>query len=322
MKIQVYIFLFILFSISSCEQYYIVDMPDLNPQFVINGTLEPGKPVDIIITRTKGVLEDINIDWVEIDGVSLAVNYDPVKDAVVRLTVDGQSSYLLTYRERIHNDVLLGAYFNDEIQIEAGRTYELEVSGSGLPTATSKVTVPLPISINSLKFRQGVPDPTFGNFAKQADFFIGFNDPIVRNFYEVQLHIKTVARIEYEGGVWYNEYGFFYEIDPLHPAYQREYVFGKSPHITINDLLFNGGATELGFSVLIYPEESATYDATIYLKHVTEDWYRYRNTLELQRKNGGDPLSQPVQVYTNIRNGLGILRAGAASIVETSIVFD
>ncbi|MFT6867249.1 MAG: hypothetical protein ACJA08_002089 [Cyclobacteriaceae bacterium] len=52
-----------------------------------------------------------------------------------------------------------------------------------------------------------------------------------------------------------------------------------------------------------------TADTIIYdfhIKKVSEEYYKYEQTSQLQFDIGGDPFSQPVPVFNNIENGFGI----------------
>ena len=61
---------------------------------------------------------------------------------------------------------------------------------------------------------------------------------------------------------------------------------------------------------------------TIYLRlySITEEYFRYIQTLNLFEKDFGDPLTNPVQVFSNVTGGFGIF-AGAA-VSSDSIVFN
>ena len=46
---------------------------------------------------------------------------------------------------------------------------------------------------------------------------------------------------------------------------------------------------------------------TIFLRNTSKSYYLYRQSVDLQRWTEDDPFAQPVQIYTNITNGFGIL---------------
>jgi len=52
------------------------------------------------------------------------------------------------------------------------------------------------------------------------------------------------------------------------------------------------------------------------LKSVTDNYYHYHTTAGLQAWNNGDSFAQPVQVFSNIPNGLGILMGSAMDIYQ------
>jgi hypothetical protein len=65
----------------------------------------------------------------------------------------------------------------------------------------------------------------------------------------------------------------------------------------------------------------AFYKTVVYFKlhSISKEFFRYIETLNLYNKNFGNPLTDPVAVYSNINNGYGIF--GAASVSCDSLVF-
>ena len=74
-----------------------------------------------------------------------------------------------------------------------------------------------------------------------------------------------------------------------------------------NDELIDGKTYSLTFSYSLsgYPE--ARNNTVIYLQSITEELYKYLKSLSAQYYFGDDPLLEPIQVYSNVKNGGGIL---------------
>ena len=55
------------------------------------------------------------------------------------------------------------------------------------------------------------------------------------------------------------------------------------------------------------------------LKNISKSYYDFQSTYGLQDWNDGDPFAQPVQVFSNIENGIGIFMTGniASEKIET-----
>lgn len=291
MKNYIILVLILLFITSACETHGVIELelPNHQPLFTVMGSLEAGVPVDLIITKSKGILE--------------GNDYPTVKDANVIIIEEGEKAYPLYYFDREYMEIDAGGYTSDELEIKAGKTYELVVSGKNMPTATSTVTIPMPIEIKSYS-RADIQRMSIGN-QPIVEFSIDIEDPDAKNFYEISFHGKMLNSI-YGGQGW---------IIPTNPSHYKNQGYGQ-PIILISDANFNAQTVNIGFFAgveLRQLEAVRLYEYHIELKHVTEDYYRYHQTSDLQRETRNDPLAQTVQVHSNIKNGLGTLKAGTAT---------
>jgi len=285
-----YIYLLLTFIVlfSSCERYIDVELPAHVPRFIVNAQLEPGMPAMVFVTHSRGVLQESN--------------FSPVRDATVEIIEDGEKSYFLEFRGVEQAYWTVNGYVSDELEIQQGKTYEVIVSGR-METARSKVTIPYPVEIKSVEILH-----TAGNM---AEISVLFDDPLERNFYEFSVTYSgfrvfegwsgTTDTIPITGEV---------KLEPLNPAYQTEYWSrGK---VLLDDALFNGREAKLQFSGTF--NTRAELDVKVMMRNVTEDYYRYNTSLNLQQQVSGDPLAQPVQVFSNIENGRGIFMASTLSL--------
>lgn len=308
---------------ASCEKFIEIDLPDFETKFVIQGTLEPGLPIHIMVSKSKDPLASVN--WVTyVDDVFGIEQFEIVKDAQVEIIVDGQKSYPLYFEEHFslggYTD--LGRYTIDDLEIEEGKTYELIVSGSNLPTASSKVVIPYPVDINSVLVERG--RPVEFEYFPMVDFTLNFTDPYENNFYEIK---AVVEPYQYEINVWGDTVALHkwpQEAYPelKNPLYGENRGFAGGPQSLITDRLFNG--REISLEYYCYPPSYAEegFNVRVYLRNISEDWYKYETTAHLQRSNQADPLAQPVQVHSNIIGGLGILKAGTVTLYEVNVQWE
>jgi hypothetical protein len=56
------------------------------------------------------------------------------------------------------------------------------------------------------------------------------------------------------------------------------------------------------------------------LMSLSEDYFKYKLSLEKYQETAGDPFAQPVQVYSNVENGFGIF--GGYSVYRDSLFFE
>ncbi len=91
----------------------------------------------------------------------------------------------------------------------------------------------------------------------------------------------------------------------------------KDNIIYLSDEAFNGQIFSLDLTIGLLSEfiEYTSFEAQ--LKHITEEHYLYGTTAQLQEQETAEnPFSQPVQVFGNIENGLGIFAGFGKSRLE------
>ena len=293
-------YLFPIFTIilSSCEKYIEVELPPHVPKFIINAQLEPGIPVMVFVTQSRGILQDSN--------------FSPVRDATVEIIEDGEKSYFLEFRGVEQTYWTVNGYVSDELKIKAGKTYEVIVSGR-METARSKVTVPNPVALKSVEIQQGNDN--------MSEITIIFDDPQERNFYEFNVSFSAMRILEGWGGTIDTVYHTGdIGIEPLNPVYKKNYnTRGK---VLLDDGLFNGREARLQFSGNF--NFLGNMEIKMIMRSVTEDYFKYYSTLNLQNQVSGDPLATPVQVFSNIEGGRGIFIGAAKTeyVKKVSFTFD
>jgi hypothetical protein len=152
---------------------------------------------------------------------------------------------------------------------------------------------------------------------------ITFNDPEkIKNYYRVYLEISDKYDGEYEPNRRVN----FYSNDIVFGSSSMG-VANTSAYNEFNDLLFDGEKYTL--TLCFYDERSYSKNDTIYyykniperrevtvrLESLCESYYNYLSSLSLYNSNfDGGFFSEPVQIYSNIKDGMGILGAYSVSL--------
>ncbi len=72
-----------------------------------------------------------------------------------------------------------------------------------------------------------------------------------------------------------------------------------------NDDLFNG--KEYAFTITTRQRDARYTWIEADLQHISEDMYKYLKSIQTEMCYDSDVTSEPVQIYTNVKNGLGIL---------------
>lgn len=290
---HLYILVSLIF-LSSCEQFIEVELPGQEPRMVLNALLEPSDTLKIFLTKSKGVLE----------GGNFFEDFELVEGAKVYLKNQDGQIFPMDYINRSRPYEINAFYYLSGHEFIGGQTYEIIAEKEGFPSISSIQKLPSIIQIRSIELKNLGPEEKSEN----NDLFevtVKFNDPPGDNFYEISGGI-------YGRDIFINEGDtslFFYSSDlyprPVNPAYQKQYSMRSV--LLFNDNLLNGSASEMVFRTSL--RRNIDLELTIRLSHVSESYFRFHETADLQQNNRGDILSQPVLVYNNVKNGLGIFKS-------------
>lgn len=295
MKIKKYILIIAGFiAFVSCEQFLEVELPGQEPRLVLNALMEPSDTLKVFLTKSRGVLEGRDFDD----------NFDLVEGANVYLKDQDGQIIPLGYIDRSRPWEQNAFYYLSGHEFTGGNTYKIVAGKSGFPTINSVQEIPKKANIKSIDMVNLGPIDNFGGH----DLFevtIKFDDPPGRNFYEISGQIFGSGTRVIDGDTTF----FYYSSDlypkPVNPIYQKDYLMRSV--ILFNDVILNGADSEIVFRISVVRD--IDLEVTINFSHVTEAYYRFYDTADLQRYNSGDFLSQPVLVYNNISNGLGIFKS-------------
>ena len=203
---------------------------------------------------------------------------------------------------------------------QVGKTYTLEVSAPGYETIRSSVTVPLPVALMKASLQRLAPTGPLGQFERRLK--VSFVDPSnEQNFYAV-----TVTKQRYNPNAGWGPL----DPQPARPTDEllndsfifsdnliNEYKSNGTYPLFFGDQFFNGAeyTLELGWfdSEASWEVPPDGYTFRINLWSVSEEYYKYRLTLQKQKDQMKDPFAQPVQVYNDIENGFGAFGAYSQS---------
>lgn len=188
--------------------------------------------------------------------------------------------------------------FVGTVKPEIGKQYQVNVSAPLYGNAEATSSIPSSVLIDKIE----VDSSEFKNdFRKPLRVKIYFTDPpAVADYYKINL-IQTQYYVINEDTTWYVNPVYF-EFDNL-SIDTEDNPYSESEWLS-SDALFNGKEYFITLKIPAIGNDKNTVD--VILSHITEDYYSYAKTLSLQRDVKGDPFAQPVQVYSNIKNGFGI----------------
>lgn len=295
------------FLLVSCELVVPVDQPDFEPSIVVGSFIGPDTTIVVNLTSDRYVLER-------------AYEFDPIEDATVLLYEDDQLMGALEEieytREWDLNNPVPGIYGLDYRPV-AGRTYRLEISKEGYRSVQATDQLPLVsprfeiLNVEKDEFSDGEID-------------IRIYDEPGEDFYEVLVFLSVLRR-----DAEFDDFGNIvkdsvWRADPSPISlYTENIVVEEHNNSIFPDNLFEGRSYDLELEGYFSTGSGfGDFDPepilTVELRRVSEAYYNYVNSSNLQNWVTGDPFAEPVQAFTNVENGRGVLGSYVATRHEVS----
>lgn len=308
----------LLLVLASCEKDITVDLPDVPEQLVVEGTIEPGRPPFVILTRTQPFFSPTDMN-------SIADMF--VSGATVTVTGNGETWTLDQVCSSLLNPSLIAAAAEatglspvllasaniciytsmDPTRVGVtGRTYRLDISAEG-KTLSAVSTIPVPVPLDSAWFKLALQNPD--------DDSLGFawariTDPdTMGNGYR-----WMAQRINHRANGQVKDPNY---ISPLGSTNNDKYING----LAFN---FSEGRGQQFFAG--NPEDSNEEQGyfkvgdTIAVKFLSigRTEYDFYSSYDTNVGSLGDIFSTPANVKSNITGGLGVW-AGRAAYLDTII---
>jgi hypothetical protein len=331
-------------SFFGCRKIVDFDEKDIKPFLVVNCIIAPEGSIMVDVTRSHSVLEKsdnfepiknakITID----DGTSMITDfiYQPKFDTIYSYNRDGQI---------VQRIVEKGYYTSSKITIEPNRTYRIEVSAPGYESVFGETGMPSPIHIEKVDTFTVIQEQEYNDIISLKSK-VFFTDPAgMRNFYRIEMDMASITFETDPATGEMNIYPYFTMgyLDTDDPVFNTDNSGNILETSSINrygvfeDLIFEGKTygfslnlsndwgTKIGFEDYDYDNSPYASNASYYyrvckikLSTLSESYYKYLRTIDLQKRSEQDPFSDPVLVYTNISNGSGIF--GSSSVSERNI---
>ena len=189
---------------------------------------------------------------------------------------------------------------------KAGNTYKIIANAPTFKPIEAEDMSPYPIDIIKTEFTKNAKQiavEAYGNTPQSFDEFrITFrNDATIKDYYQINVYTT--------GSGGQNSFIVSTDID-IDPN-DNEDPLGTSnnvvyPPFTLGDANFNGNEKTLVFYALSANTDQINSFWNIYISHLSESYYKYTKTKELYERNQRNPFAEPVQIFSNVKNGIGI----------------
>jgi len=270
----------------SCERIIPFTAEDDQPLITLYSSLEPDAPVEAFVSRSVGILDQ---------GEPILL-----EDATV-WAEDGNGQVLDTLAF-----MGFGQYRSPNLTGVAGQTYVIWATHASLPAVSGSAKIPaIPGegAVDSLDaFDGGTGGPGMGGkpYVEYSFEIIDDGEP---GYYQIEGYERL------RGTFTIPEYPLTIETDdPL----VNGSGFGQDKwiqRIDISNEFFLGSTHSL--TLRVYQWDQQGMEILFKLKKVDEATFFYQKSLDQYQNANGNPFTQPVSVYSNVLDGLGVVSGTA-----------
>jgi hypothetical protein len=289
------IFSIVFFLIASCTEVMDEKVENWDKKIVLHGYLYPDEPVRIYIHESK-LYEPVAMS-VQPSELDEDYPFTLIKDANVKLYEEGKHVASLTYvTDSVYYDVpeSTGAcYIAENFIPSVGKEYTIRIITKDHPRVEATTFIP--------------GKPNIISFTSERTVKVWRTVPIEINRCILNFSDNPDQKNYYAFKKSHGEYSFKITDDPVieyYPLFTDESFNGEQYELYI-DATFSGGYN---------PVESDTIMGYLEFYEVTRDHYLYHKSFmqaveEAHLPYLQDfylPITEPVPIYTNVKNGLGI----------------
>lgn len=294
MKRFLIIFLFLLSS--GCELVVDVDVPFDGEQLVVSSFNYPDSLWNASITLNRYILGPDSIPYKRLENATVTIHDESGLVATLEHVADGK-------------------YRSGSEKPQPGKEYTIHVSAPGHPSVEAHSMIPIAATIASVEIEDGAVDGKPTEIIKLT--FVDRSD--TKDFYHIRFE-----PIENDYDFLTGEFSltvYPHQISSVNPDLNSQFI-PVDAGLLVKDVLFNGKQTEVRMRLTNTSPYEPNYFPShfpgfrVVLRSVSEDYYNYMATKQLQDETSGNPFAQPVNVYNNISNGFGIFAGLNSSIFE------
>jgi hypothetical protein len=293
------------------------ELPDVGRKIVINGLITNDSLFNVRIGTSTHLLNNDEVtNEQQMDLLNADVNI--FQNGKFIDSLFHKSLYGNTTNSYDWNDVFFwGNYRSGKLIAKEGTEYLIKVNAHGFAEATAYTRIPKVVEIESIDTTQViVPLGEYISLNTGLSCKIRFIDPADNvNYYF--LTVGKVPAYKYDNSI---------EIDSKDPVIE-EILHTRDrgvEGIAFSDKVINGQAYTLS---IIIRDESISWIQTAWwhqgdislsfrLYSIPEDYFRYIRSLNQYNRNFGNPLADPVMIFSNVIGGFGMFAGAAVSSVS------
>jgi hypothetical protein len=310
-----YILPLLMLIFSSCQKVIEFNGKITEPLLVINSLVTPDSVVKAQLTESRFFLSNqTTFNTVDNATITLMVNGIPKEN----LSLTDSGIYVGNYHPVVGDSISLLVKAQGKTDLSCGTTVVPAPTIVSIDTTSVYTGISAPI-ININKMTQKIDTIGYSR-SRTLKIVLHFTDvPDIQNYYRLVVITKTSSI--------YGSYDdYYFSFDDIVSGNTNQNSVGPPTSLTSNkynvfsDDLFNGKTYPLSFSIsdnidsysfgnsLFSPQK----EVIVKLQSISKSYYLYLQTRASTKNNNF--FSEPVQVYSNVTGGIGILGSYTESI--------
>ncbi|MDG1439260.1 MAG: DUF4249 domain-containing protein [Flavobacteriales bacterium] len=284
------IFLFFI----SCEKVIPIDANFLKSKLVINSIFFKDSSCTVHISSSTSVLEKIT--------------YENIEDA--DLSVKDSNGNLIENLQYLSN----GFYKGSE-KLQADNQYYLNAVHKNFNNVLATTSIPKNISIHHIDTLSYLE-----NGKERFRISVSFiDDGDINNYYKLGVEMgKYVVDTLSLNGSTFIDSAIIYKWVKIYRDHEVLERTITNKEVIFNDNTFNGTTFSVNFSIKDVIRDSNINLAflKLYFYNIDNSLYNYEKSIKQYFDNYDIPSTQPVQVFSNIENGFGVLSSANVNTVR------
>ncbi|MFA9388496.1 MAG: DUF4249 domain-containing protein [Prolixibacteraceae bacterium] len=320
--------------LNACSKKISFDADLISSKLVINGIIEPDSLVDLVIATSKPIPGTIS-DFIWLPNATVVLYEDGNKvetletyDLVYAENDDQEYNYNYNYSEEKRP----AKAYRSKLRTKAGSTYRLEITHPDYESVSCETTIPEPveiISIDTSSFKENQHGYERNVLKVELKFKDPENEP---NYYRMIAHVlrgEPTVNYNYETREYTDTVVNVTETyaninDPIINPENEDAndILFNSPSNRYNvftDELIDGKEYTITFKLEYYVNRfdldsitenmGAFYNIDFILQAISRETYLYYKSSYEHKYYDGELFVEPVQVFSNVENGIGIFGA-------------
>jgi len=269
----------------SCSNVSDIEIALEEPKYVLNCLLVSDSSWHVTVTKSANIQDE-------------QLYFDPVMDAMVGI-YDHNDELVESLASSRNN----WGQYDGNLKPLQGERYTVKAQVAGGLVLLARTYVPQIVPISSY-----IIDSTlFKASGEPVQMTISIQDPAEqKNYYLIKV-LRDLYSVYNGDTIRMREEGRYELIDPS---------LEENFNLPVNDNLFNGKMHNFEIKISRSGWSAETEHARVLLLNITEEYYLYLTTKNLQESVAGDPFAQPASIFSNVENGIGIFAGYSASSIQ------